>query len=108
MSETGVIGIIGGSCFYNMPGLTDVRTVEIDTPFGKPSDPPLLGKVGGRDVAFIARHGKGHRYSPTNLPVRANIFALKTLGVTHLVSVSAVGSMKHEIAPLHMLVPNQL
>ena len=108
MSETGVIGIIGGSGFYNMPGLTDVRTVEIDTPFGKPSDPPLLGKVGGRDVAFIARHGKGHRYSPTNLPVRANILRSKTLGVTHLVSVSAVGSMKHEIAPLHMLVPNQL
>ncbi len=108
MSDAGVIGIIGGSGFYNMAGLTDVRTVEVDTPFGKPSDPPILGKLAGRDVAFIARHGKGHRYSPTNVPVRANIFALKTLGVTHLISVSAVGSMKEEIEPLHMVVPDQL
>jgi 5'-methylthioadenosine phosphorylase len=108
MSDTGVIGIIGGSGFYNMAGLTDVRSVEIDTPFGKPSDPPILGKLGGRDVAFIARHGKGHRYSPTNLPVRANIFALKMLGVTRLVSISAVGSMKEQIEPLHMVVPDQL
>src|SRR5438105_6310058 len=108
MADTGTIGIIGGSGFYNMAGLTDVRTVEVDTPFGKPSDPPILGKLGGRDVVFIARHGKGHRYNPTRVPVRANIFALKTLGVTHLVSVSAVGSMKEEIEPLHMVVPNQL
>jgi 5'-methylthioadenosine phosphorylase len=106
--ETGVIGIIGGSGFYNMAGLTDVRTVEIDTPFGKPSDPPILGRIGGRDVAFIARHGKGHRFSPTHVPMRANIYALKTLGVTHLISVSAVGSMKEEIEPLHMVVPDQL
>src|SRR5690349_22392278 len=102
MSQTGVIGIIGGSGFYSLPGLTDVRTVDVDTPFGKPSDPPLVGKLGDREVVFIARHGKGHRYTPTNLPVRANIFALKTLGVTHLVSISAVGSMKQEIEPLHM------
>jgi 5'-methylthioadenosine phosphorylase len=108
MSDTGVIGIIGGSGFYNMAGLTGVREVEVETPFGKPSDPVILGKLGGRDVAFIARHGKGHRYSPTNLPVRANVFALKTLGVTHLVSVSAVGSMKEAIEPLHMVVPDQL
>src|ERR671933_33738 len=108
MSEAGVIGVIGGSGFYNMAGMTDVREVEVDTPFGRPSDPVVLGKLGGREVAFIARHGRGHRYSPTNVPVRANIFALKTLGVTHLVSVSAVGSMKEEIEPLHMVVPNQL
>jgi 5'-methylthioadenosine phosphorylase len=108
MSETGVIGVIGGSGFYNMVGMTEVREVEVDTPFGRPSDPVVLGKLGGRDVAFIARHGRGHRYSPTNVPVRANVFALKTLGVTHLVSVSAVGSMKEEIEPLHMVVPNQL
>jgi 5'-methylthioadenosine phosphorylase len=108
MSETGVIGVIGGSGFYNMAGLTDVRAVEVDTPFGKPSDPPLLGKLGGREVAFIARHGRGHRYSPTHVPMRANIFALKQLGVTHLVSVSAVGSMKEQIEPLHMVVPDQL
>ncbi len=86
----------------------DVRQIEIDTPFGKPSDPPVLGKLGGREVAFIARHGKGHRYDPTHVPVRANVFALKMLGVTHLISVSAVGSMKNEIAPLHMVVPDQL
>lgn len=106
--ETGVIGIIGGSGFYNMAGLTDVRTVDVDTPFGKPSDPPLLGKLGGRDVAFISRHGRGHRINPTNVPARANVFALKSLGVTHLISVSAVGSMQEAIEPLHMVVPDQL
>ncbi len=106
--QTGVIGIIGGSGFYNMVGMTDVRTESIDTPFGKPSDPVLLGRLGGRDVAFISRHGRGHRMNPTHVPVRANIYALKTLGVTHLVSVSAVGSMKEEIEPLHMVVPDQL
>lgn len=106
--QTGVIGIIGGSGFYNMAGITGVRTVNIDTPFGSTSDPVLLGKIAGRDVAFIARHGKGHRVNPTNVPVRANVFALKALGVTHLISVSAVGSMKEEIEPLHMVVPDQL
>ena len=106
--QTGLIGIIGGSGFYNMPGITDVRTVDIDTPFGKPSDPIVLGRLGGREVAFIARHGTGHRYNPTHVPVRANIYALKTLGVTHLISISAVGSMKEEIEPLHMVVPDQL
>ncbi len=106
--QTGVIGIIGGSGFYNMAGMTGIHTVEVDTPFGKPSDPPILGKIAGRDVAFIARHGRGHRIPPTLVPVLANIFALKTLGVTHLVSVSAVGSMKEEIEPLHMVVPDQI
>lgn len=91
-----------------MDGMTDVHAVEVDTPFGKPSDPPLLGKIAGRDVAFIARHGKGHRLNPTQVPARANVFALKTLGVTHLISISAVGSMKEEIEPLHMVVPDQL
>jgi len=106
--QTGVIGIIGGSGFYDMAGMTDVRSIDVDTPFGKPSDPVIMGKLGGRDVAFIARHGKGHRYMPTNVPTRANVFALKTLGVTHLISISAVGSMKEEIEPLHMVVPDQL
>jgi 5'-methylthioadenosine phosphorylase len=106
--QTGVIGIIGGSGFYNISGLTDVREVDIDTPFGKPSDPPVLGKIGGRDVAFIARHGRGHRMMPTLVPTLANVFALKILGVTHLVSVSAVGSMKEEIEPLHLVVPDQI
>src|SRR5438876_7264825 len=108
MSQTGVIGIIGGSGVYDMAGMTDGREVEVDTPFGRPSDPPTLGKLGGRDVVFIARHGRGHRVNPTHVPVRANVFALKVLGVTHLISVSAVGSMKEEIEPLHMVVPNQL
>src|SRR3954452_23806143 len=102
--QTGVIGIIGGSGFYNMAGMTDVRTVEVDTPFGKPSDPVVMGTIAGREVAFIARHGRGHRVNPTHVPVRANVFALKTLGVPHLVSVSSVGSMKEEIEPLHMVV----
>ena len=106
--QTGVIGIIGGSGFYDISGLTDAHEVDIDTPFGKPSDPPIVGKIGGRDVAFIARHGRGHRMMPTLVPTLANVFALKMLGVTHLVSVSAVGSMKEEIEPLHMVVPDQI
>src|SRR6476646_9014061 len=106
--QTGVIGIIGGSGFYNMAGMTDVRTVEIDTPFGKTSDPVVLGKMAGREIAFISRHGKGHRLNPTNVPVRANVFALKTLGVTHLLSISAVGSMREEIEPLQVVVPDQI
>jgi 5'-methylthioadenosine phosphorylase len=106
--NTGVIGIIGGSGFYNLPGMTGVREVDIDTPFGRPSDPVVMGTLGGREVAFIARHGRGHRISPTNVPARANVYALKTLGVTHLISVSAVGSMKEEIEPLHMVVPDQI
>jgi 5'-methylthioadenosine phosphorylase len=106
--DTGVIGIIGGSGFYHMAEMTDIRPVEMETPFGRPSDPIVLGRIAGRDVAFIARHGKGHRINPTNVPARANVFALKELGVTHLVSVSAVGSMKVEIEPLHMVVPDQL
>lgn len=106
--QIGVIGIIGGSGFYGMAGMTDVREVDVDTPFGKPSDPVVMGRLGGSEVAFIARHGKGHRYMPTNVPVRANVFALKMLGVTHLVSVSAVGSMKEDIEPLHIVVPDQL
>ncbi len=106
--QTGVIGIIGGSGFYDMPGITDVRTLNFHTPFGVPSDPVMLGKIGGQDVAFISRHGKGHRVNPSNVPVRANIYALKTLGVTHLISVSAVGSMREELEPLHMVVPDQI
>ena len=106
--KTGVIGIIGGSGFYNLPGMTDVREVDIDTPFGRPSDPVMVGTLGGREVAFIARHGKGHRINPSNVPARANVYALKMLGVTHLISVSAVGSMKEEIEPLDMVVPDQI
>ena len=106
--QTGVIGIIGGSGFYNLPGLSDAREVEVDTPFGALLDPVVVGRLGGREVAFVARHGKGHRVNPTNVNARANVYALKTLGVTHLLSVSAVGSMREEIEPLHMVVPDQL
>ncbi len=102
------IGLIGGSGFYNMPGLTDVEEVVVETPFGPPSDAILLGTLSGRQVAFLPRHGRGHRISPTDLPVQANIWALKSLGVERLLSVSAVGSMREEIAPSGLVVPDQL
>ena len=108
MSQTGTIGIIGGSGFYNLPGLEDARHVSVPTPFGVLLDPIVVGRLGGREVAFVARHGKGHRVNPTRVNARANVYALKTLGVTHLISVSAVGSMKEEIEPGHMVVPDQL
>ena len=102
------IGIIGGSGLYEMEGLSNVREVEVDTPFGKPSDSIVLGNLVGEPVAFLPRHGRGHRINPTNIPVRANIYALKTLGVERLISISAVGSLKEELEPLHMVVPDQL
>ena len=91
-----------------MEGLLDREEVNVDTPFGSPSDAITIGTLEGRRVAFLPRHGKGHRISPTEIPVRANIFALKTLGVTHIVSVSAVGSLKEELHPLDMVVPDQI
>jgi len=91
-------GVIGGSGLYGMDGLDDVREVEVETPFGPTSDRFLLGKVGRRDVVFVPRHGIGHRFSPTRVPYRANIYALKSLGVSRVISVSAVGSMKQEIS----------
>lgn len=102
------VGIIGGSGLYNMEALTDKEEVRVDTPFGDPSDLITVGTLEKRRVAFLPRHGKGHRLSPTEIPARANIFALKTLGVTHIVSVSAVGSLKEEMHPLHMVVPDQI
>jgi len=102
------IGIIGGSGLYQMEGLTQVKEVNIDTPFGKPSDSIIMGSLNGQQIAFLPRHGRGHRINPTQLPVRANIFALKTLGVEWLISISAVGSLKEEMAPLDLVVPDQL
>ncbi len=102
------IGIVGGSGLYAMEGLTDARSVDVDTPFGKPSDSIIVGQLVDVPVAFLPRHGRGHRISPTNLPVRANIYALKTLGVERLISVSAVGSLKEELRPLDVVVPDQL
>ena len=102
------VGVIGGSGLYRMEGLSDVEEHRVDTPFGAPSDAIVVGTLGGERVAFLPRHGVGHRYSPTDVPVRANIYALKSLGVERLVSVSAVGSMKEELAPLDLVVPDQL
>jgi 5'-methylthioadenosine phosphorylase len=102
------IAVIGGSGLYNMDGLADVEFVEMDTPFGKPSDAIAVGSLDDVQVAFLPRHGRGHRFNPTHIPVRANIYALKTLGVERVISVSAVGSLKEEFAPLDLVVPNQL
>lgn len=101
------IGIIGGSGLYEMEGLEQVREVRVTTPFGRPSDAIVLGKVDGVAVAFLSRHGRGHRINPSEINYRANIYALKSLGVTRVVSVSAVGSMKEAIRPGHVVLPDQ-
>jgi 5'-methylthioadenosine phosphorylase len=101
------IGVIGGSGLYQMPELAGVREVEIKTPFGKTSDPLIRGRLGRVDLIFLPRHGKGHRWLPTEINFRANIFALKKLGVERIISVSAVGSLREEIAPGHLVVPDQ-
>ena len=101
------IGIIGGSGLYQMEALKDVREIEVDTPFGKPSDAIILGTLDGTPVAFLARHGRNHSFMPSELPFRANIYAMKSLGVEYLISASAVGSLKAEAKPLDMVVPDQ-
>lgn len=101
------IGIIGGSGLYNMAGLTDVTEEHISTPFGNPSESIVLGTLEGRKVAFLARHGKGHRILPSELNFKANIYALKSLGVTSILSVSAVGSLKEEHKPTDFVIPDQ-
>ncbi|HVO80564.1 MAG TPA: S-methyl-5'-thioadenosine phosphorylase [Terriglobales bacterium] len=101
------IGIIGGSGLYSMPGLTGVREVRQQTPFGDPSDAYVLGTLEGRKVAFLARHGRGHRILPTELNFRANIHGFKQLGVERIVSISAVGSLKEEHKPLDFVIPDQ-
>lgn len=101
------IGIIGGSGLYKMEALQDVREVHIDTPFGDPSDAVILGTLDGTAVAFLARHGRNHSLMPSELPFRANIYAMKSLGVEYLISASAVGSLKVEVKPLDMVVPDQ-
>ena len=102
------IGVIGGSGLYQMDGLTDVEEVRVETPFGSPSDSISIGTLEGVRMAFLPRHGRGHRISPTEVPARANIWALKSLGVEWVLSVSAVGSMREDVAPLDVLVPDQL
>ncbi len=101
------IGIIGGSGLYTMPGLIEVRELRVKTPFGKPSDALVTGKLEGKRVAFLARHGRGHRVLPSEINFRANIYALKLLGVERIISVSAVGSLKEELQPMEFLIPDQ-
>ena len=103
----GVLGVIGGSGLYDLPGLEGVRREQPRTPFGEPSDAIVVGRLAGQPIAFLSRHGRGHRYSPSEIPYRANLHALKQLGVTRVLSVSAVGSMREEIAPGHLALPSQ-
>src|SRR6266850_920839 len=101
------IGIIGGSGLYQMPELTNVEEVKVNTPFGDPSDSFIIGTLENERVAFLPRHGRGHRFTPTELPFRANIYAMKLLGVERLLSASAVGSLQEKYVPLDMVIPDQ-
>lgn len=107
MMTTAKIGIIGGSGLYQMPELKDVEEIRIDTPFGSPSDAFIMGTLEDQRVAFLPRHGRGHRFTPTELPFRANIYAMKLLGVERILSASAVGSLQEQYAPLDMVIPDQ-
>ena len=100
------IGVIGGSGLYEIAGMTDIEEMNITTPFGKPSDTITFGKLEGVGVAFLPRHGKGHRIMPTELPSRANIYALKSLGVEYIIAINSAGSFKKEIKPGHLLIPD--
>ncbi len=108
MEENVSFAVIGGSGLYSMPGLNDVKELDLSTPFGKPSSPIILGTLEGRRIAFLARHGIGHHISPTDVNYRANIFALKMVGTTQIVSISACGSLKEEYAPGQIVFPDQL
>ena len=101
------IGIIGGSGLYTMPGFEAKQELMIDTPWGKPSDPYVIGKLAGKEVAFLARHGRGHRISPSELNFRANIYGFKSLGVERIISLSAVGSLTEKHPPLKFVIPDQ-
>ncbi len=105
--EPAKLAIIGGSGLYSMPGLTNAREVRVKTPFGDPSDAVVVGTLEGRRVAFLSRHGRGHRFSPSEINYRANICALKMLGAERILSVSAVGSLREDLPPLDFLVPDQ-
>jgi len=108
LNETPVLAVIGGSGLYDFSSLEKVETIFPDTPFGKPSAPITLGTLSGKRVAFLARHGIGHTLSPSEVPYRANIFALKTLGVERIISVSACGSLREDFAPGEIVIPDQL
>ena len=105
--EGAEIGIIGGSGFYEMPGLEDPRYFKLNTPFGPPSEKVLIGRIHGRPVAFLSRHGIGHRFSPSEVNYRANLYAMKLLKVERLISVTAVGSLKEELKPADLVIPDQ-
>jgi len=107
MSSQVRFGIIGGSGLYQMPELSDVEEIIVDTPFGSPSDAFIIGTLEGERVAFLPRHGRGHRFTPTEVPFRANIYAMKSLGVERILSASAVGSLQEQYAPLDMVIPDQ-
>jgi 5'-methylthioadenosine phosphorylase len=102
------IGVIGGSGLYGMPELTDVKEYALETPFGPPSDSLMVGTLAGQRVAFLPRHGRGHVLTPSEVPYRANMFALKTIGVQQVIGVSACGSLREEFAPGHIVIPDQL
>src|SRR5687768_8557828 len=102
------VGVIGGSGLYHMPGLLDREELTVETPFGSPSDEFVLGTIAGERVAFLPRHGRGHRLLPTEVPSRANIYAFRSLGVERLISVSAVGSLQEGLAPGTLVLPDQL
>lgn len=108
MSETPVLAVIGGTGLYQYQDLTELETFEIDTPFGKPSSPITVGTLAGKRVAFLARHGIGHIYTPSEVNYRANIYAVKSLGIRRVVAVSACGSLREDYAPGHLVIPDQL
>jgi len=107
MSEASV-GIIGGSGLYHIEAMTDVSEMKVDTPYGAPSDGIVLGTLEGTRVAFLPRHGRGHRLNPSEVPYRANIYALKSLGIERIISVNAVGSLREDMEPTHIVIPGQL
>jgi 5'-methylthioadenosine phosphorylase len=107
-SATATLAVIGGSGLYSMPGLANTREFDLDTPFGKPSAPIVVGALENRQVAFLARHGLGHHISPSEVNYRANIYALKSLGVERIISINACGSLREDYAPGHIVIPDQL
>jgi 5'-methylthioadenosine phosphorylase len=102
------VAVIGGTGLYDIEGLTDIQEVNMDTPFGQPSDIIVIGKLGSTRIAFLPRHGKGHRIMPTEIPSRANIYTLKTLGVKHIIAINSVGSFNESIRPGDLCIPDQL
>lgn len=108
MPEQVILAMIGGSGLYEMPGLKNIQEYKIDTPFGKTSAPIVVGNLEGERVAFLSRHGIGHHITPSEVPYRANIYALKSLGVQRIISISACGSLNEELAPGHIVIPDQI